>query len=329
MVIAPVIALLAMVLVLVAEALHARRCRVVAALAFGPAEAPRPWVKHVPYLRALAVGVFVWGCTTLLLIKPIAGGERDFPEEKLRHVIFVLDVSPSMEGIADAGEDKGAGGGRISRASRAKAIAADLINRMAHDQLHFSLLAFYTEARPVVVDCPDPSLVLEMMDRPLSNAFEPGATDMIRGVALACDVARDWRTGSATMVLISDGDTVEETAIPVLPEAIGRVVVVGVGDPRQPTEIHEHLSRQDRGELTKLSRRLGGSYHDGNLTWVSDQLLGDLTKPQPLGRVLVWTRRELAILAVVIGAAVLAAIPLALEFFGESANYIKGREKIA
>jgi hypothetical protein len=168
-----------------------------------------------------------------------------------------------------------------------------------------------------------------MMDRPLSNAFKSGATDIIKGVALASEVASDWSLDSATLVIISDGDVVGETPMPALPESIGRVVVVGVGDPQQATEINEHLSRQDRGELIKISRRLGGQYHDGNLVELPDHLLGDLTMPRPGHRVVVWTSREMAILAVVVGTAVLTLLPLALEFFGESSHYIKAREKIA
>jgi hypothetical protein len=113
----------------------------------------------------------------------------------------------------------------------------------------------------------------------------------------------------------------------VLPDAINRVVVVGVGDPQKATEINEHLSRQDRDELDKLSRRLGGQYHDGNLIALPSHLLGDLATPHPVSRVVVWKQREMAILAVVSAAVILALIPVAFEFFGESSNYIQVGDK--
>lgn len=328
MVIPTVTALVAMTLVLGADYLHSRRCRLVASLAFGPKGTAREWTRAVPFLRALAVAMLAWGYTALLFTRPLEGSERKLPEDAVRHVIFALDVSPSMDGVADSGRQHGDLGSRLLRSARAKELAGNMINLMAHDQISFTLLAFYNEARPVMVDCPDPALILEMMDRPLANAFKPGETNIIEGVSLACEVAAAWPPGSTTLVILSDGDVTDDTGMPKPPESIGRILLVGVGDPQNATDINGHMSRQTRNELIKTAHRLGGSYHDGNLIDLPIHYLGDLTSPRSIPRVVIWTSREVAILMVVAGSLLLSLLPVALEYFGESSNYIKAREKL-
>ena len=62
-----------MVLCAAAEFLHARRCRRMAYLAFGPAAGPRAWVAAVPVLRVAAVGAICWGLIVLMwVLIPVA-----------------------------------------------------------------------------------------------------------------------------------------------------------------------------------------------------------------------------------------------------------------
>ena len=63
-------ALLALIVAGSAEALHGRRVRRLAILAFGPEGKPAAWAEAAPYLRTLAIAALAWGLATLLLLEP-------------------------------------------------------------------------------------------------------------------------------------------------------------------------------------------------------------------------------------------------------------------
>ena len=93
------------VLVLTAEAWHVVRIRRMLHLAFGPSRRPARWVRTVPLLRAGAAVALAWGACTLLLIEPMKHSSSDAMlkrNQDYRHVLLVLDVSPSMR-LIDAG----------------------------------------------------------------------------------------------------------------------------------------------------------------------------------------------------------------------------------
>ena len=85
--------LVVMLLAALAEWLHARRCRRVARLAFGPGGKAREWTRVVPALRVAAVGALTWGFITLLLVGPRAARSDLIPEGGYRHLVLALDVS--------------------------------------------------------------------------------------------------------------------------------------------------------------------------------------------------------------------------------------------
>src|SRR5687768_11403675 len=79
------------------EWLHARRCRRVGRLAFGPAGCPRRWTMIAPMLRVLSIALLTWGLVQLYLLAPRAVRPKSLPEGGYRHLIVALDVSPSMQ----------------------------------------------------------------------------------------------------------------------------------------------------------------------------------------------------------------------------------------
>src|SRR5262245_24047310 len=99
-IIAGAVALLAMA----AEHLHARRTRRVARLAFGPSGKPALWARLAPVLRVAGVAALTWGLLTLLNLPPRAHKAGEIPQGEERHLLLVLDVSPSMR-LADSGAD--------------------------------------------------------------------------------------------------------------------------------------------------------------------------------------------------------------------------------
>src|SRR6185312_4303114 len=218
--VAELAALSALIVVALAETLHARRVARLARLAFGPTGRPSPWVRAVPALRVVSVAAVTWGLVTLLLLKPRAHVAESIPDNKKRHVLLVLDVSPSMR-LKDAGTNRDQ-----TRRARATAVMESFFQRVPIEQYLVSVVAVYSGAKPVVVATKDMEVVRNIMaDLPMQYAFLTGKTDLFSGLQEAERVARPWRPRSALLILLSDGDTVPATGMPKLPASIADVLV--------------------------------------------------------------------------------------------------------
>lgn len=298
-------------LVALAELLHARRSGRVARLAFGPGGRPRKWTQIAPWVRVVAAGSIACGLTTLLLIGPRAARSDRVPQGGYRHLVLVLDVSPSMQ-LEDAGP-----AGKDSRARRAGEVLMSLLQRIATDQVRISVVAFYTDAKPVVVDTYDLDVVKNALsDLPLDLAFDVGKTDLLQGIRQAAELARPWQPESTTVVVASDGDTISDSGTPELPRSVHRTLIVGVGDSRSGRFIDGHQSRQDMSTLRQLARRLRGDYFDANERLLPSTLLAALAGSVPLRDTHEKGRREIALAAVGIGSFLLAFLPVALDLAG-------------
>jgi len=302
----------AMVIMGLAEWLHTRRVWRVGRLAFGPGSRPCAWTRVVPWCRVGCVGAMVWGFLTLIQVGPRpVRGEQPVPEGGFRHLVMALDVSPSMR-LQDAGPD-----GSLTRAQRASEVLLSLLRRIATEQVRISIVAFYTGAKPVVVDTFDLEVVNNCLnDLPLDIAFEVGKTDMLGGLREAVALAQGWAPQSTTLVLVSDGDTIPDSGMPKLPRAVRRVVVAGVGDARVGRFIDGHQSRQDAFTLRQLARRLQGDYFDANRNHLPSDLLASLAGALPMRDEREGGRRGLALVCIGGGGFTLAAIPLALAVAG-------------
>lgn len=309
--VAELIALGAVALAGAAEALHLRRCRNLARLAFGPGGRPSPWARVAPVLRVAAVGLLAWGLVTLLLVKPKVYVAESIPDQQKRHLLLVLDVSPSMR-LADAGPDRKQG-----RRRRASDLLKSFFQRVPIEQYLLTIVACYNGAKPVVEDTKDMEVVRNVLeDLPMEYAFLAGKTDLFAGLEEATKIARSWNPRSTLLVLISDGDTVPATGMPKLPASISGVLVVGVGDPRAGSFINGHMSRQDVATLRQIAARLGGAYHDGNEKHLPSELLAQLTAVPRTGPFEQLTRRDYALMAAGLGSATLALLPVLLAAYG-------------
>jgi Ca-activated chloride channel family protein len=304
-------AIAAVVLALAGELLHRRRVRRFAHLLFGPDGRPAGWVGNVPWLRALAHGALAWGLVTLLMVEPRVHQSDEIPDEEWRHLLLVYDVSPSMH-LRDAGPN-----GDQSRAERAKDLVDSLFARVPIGRFKITVIATYNGAKPVVEDTRDVELVRHVLGSiDMRYAFKSGSTRLFDGIAEAARIAKTWRVRSSMLVIVSDGDTVPASGRPDLPPSIGGTLVVGVGDHVSGKFIAGHQSRQDASTLRQVAIRLGGEFHNGNKRQVPSDVLaaasGDARKPL-IERL---TRREYALLAVVLGSALLALLPLLLHHLG-------------
>jgi len=302
----------AALLALLAELLHQRRIRRVRMLAFGPTGRPAQWTHLMPALRAVAAGALAWGLATLLFdvaAKTHKIGERG--ESEWRHLILVLDVSPSMR-LEDAGPEA-----KQSRTHRARDVLQSIFGRVAIGQYKISVVATYTGAMPVVIDTTDSEVVANVLsDLPMHFAFKSGETRLFDGLEEAARIATPWERDSTTLIVASDGDTLPPTGMPKMPPSVNGVLVVGVGDPVKGSFINGRNSRQDASALRQMALRMGGTYHDGNKRQVATAVLEDVTAGAEREALLQLSRREYALLAIALGAALLALLPILLQFFG-------------
>ena len=311
--VAEILAASAFVVAILAEMLHARRIRRVAVLAFGPRGRASIFARVAPLLRAASFAAVVWGLWTLMEIPPKKHVAAEAVEGDERHVVLVLDVSPSMR-LEDAGVD-----GNLSRMKRASELMESFFRRVSIQQFRLSVVAVYNGAKPVVVSTKDVDVVRNILnDLPMHFAFFPGKTDLFAGLREAAKIAKPWNPRSTTLILMSDGDTVPARGMPDLPASISNVVVVGVGDPRNGKFIDGRRSRQDVSMLRQIAVRLGGDYHNGNENHLSTSLLQKLTQVGEKSEFEKLTKREYALIAAGSGAALLALLPWLLHLFGSS-----------
>ncbi|MFO0808478.1 MAG: vWA domain-containing protein [Gemmataceae bacterium] len=307
-----VLATVAAVLVsLVAEVIHARRVARLAPLAFGPNRRPAHWAYAAPFLRATAVGLLVWGLGTLYLLKPKVHKQGVVAEKDIRYLVLVLDVSPSMR-LQDAGPTA-----KQSRAKRAADLMTSFFERVPIEKYKMSVIAVYTDAKPVVVNTTDMEVVRNILsDLPMEFAFKPGPTNLFAGLEEAARIAAPLPPASATLVVVSDGDTIPPTGMPKMPASVSGTLIIGVGDPRAGKYVDGHQSRQDASTLRQLAARMRGTYHDGNEKHLSTELVRSVSGRAGEAFYERLGIRELALAAVALGASILALLPLALHYLG-------------
>ena len=311
-----IIAFAVLVIVGIAEWLHARRVARVARLAFGPSGRASNWTIVVAPSRTIAAALATWGLMFLVTYDPIEI-ERKPAKIASNHLLVLLDVSPSMQL-----KDSGAEAQGISRAKRAGEVVQAVLDRLDMENTRISIVAFYTDALAIVQDTFDKEVIRNALDGlPMYTAFEPGPTDLKKGLVKAFEIARLWPADSATLLIVTDGDVA--TGIPsVIPSSIADTIVVGLGDPVKSSDVNGHASRQDTMGLRQLATRLGGFYHDGNRKHLPSEVVNSLTMiaPRVGGN---WSVRDLALLAVGIGCSTLAFIGPLLTFFGRPRSFAR------
>ncbi len=312
MVILPELITIAVVaLFTLAEFLHARRVTRLARLAFGFGGRARAWTSAAFPLRVTAAGLVAWGLASLYFEEPKVFKTREAQPNQQRHVIIVWDVSPSMK-LDDAGSD-----GKMKRSKRAAELMRSFFQRVPMEMVRLSVVATYTEAKPVVVDTRDVAVVQNILDDlPLSHAFPSGKTNLFSGIEEAARIAAPWERESTTLLVLSDGDTVPPSGMPRLPISIKEVVLAGVGDPRTGKFINGHQSRQEAAALRQVAVRLRGVYHDGNTHQLPTDLLRSLVALPEQSVFQRFTRREYALAALGMGAIIFAILPWSLLAFG-------------
>jgi Ca-activated chloride channel family protein len=300
-----------LLVVLVAELLHARRVARIVHLVFGPGRRPTALARLAPFLRGAGAGLLAWGLVTLCHVEPKIHQTGEIADEEWRHLLLVYDVSPSML-LKDAGMN-----GDQARSARAKELIDSLFERVPIGKFKVSVIATYNGAKAVVEDTKDLEVVRHLLTQvDMRYAFKSGSTKLFDGIAEAARIAKPWRIGSALMVIVSDGDTVPATGMPTLPPSITGTIVIGVGDHLAGKFIAGHQSKQDESTLRQVAIRLGGEFHNGNKRHVPSDVIAAAAADARKPLVEQLTLREYALLAIAVGSALLAATPLLLHLFG-------------
>ena len=302
-------ALLVLLLSALAEALHARRVRVAARLAFGPEGASRGWTIIAPFLRCIALAAFAWGLAVMWQLHQAAKDGKPADTKEPVRLVFVADLSPSMY-LKDAGPE-----GKQTRQERMREEVEAVLMRVGGD-LRYGVIGFYTEAHSVVMDARDPELVRNVFNGlPLQYVMKAGSTDLGTAINAAVKVVDGMPAQTVRLVVFTDGDTIPPQPILPRPKSVKDVLVLGVGNPRKGTFIAGHQSRQDAEVLATVARSLRGSYFDVNEKHLPTAALGDLVQRTPLPKSGL-DLAQWAVLAMALGSAILALLPVALQYAG-------------
>ena len=310
----PLVAAVAVVLLVsLTEWFHVRRMRRAGALAFGPAGRPRGWVNAVPFFRAACLGGMAWALTFLCMASPLTAESSAGDEPAagtVENLILLWDFSPSMT-LLDAGAE-----GEISRKERMQQVMGSMLDRLGR-QVRYSLICFYTRPMPIVERAYDKAVVYNVLnDLPVEKAMQAGKTDLAGAVNASLEMAEDYPDGSTTLVIVTDGDTIEMDEIRPLPKSIKRSLVLGVGDPREGISIDGHMSRQDAVMLGGLARQLRGDYRDVNTRGVSSFDIGHLFQGEDRSGRRQWSLADVGLAVFIVLACLYAFLPVAQELFG-------------
>lgn len=303
-------ALVAAVVAALGESLHSRRIRRLGLLAFGGAGRPRSWTRVVPLMRIASVAMVAWSLVTLVTFDNRTRESR-LGNNIERHLVVLLDVSPSML-LRDAGQSTD-----LTRNARAAELLKSVMDQVPGDHIRFTAVGFYTEARMLVEQCRDRELLIHLTSgTPFHITYKPGKTDILSSVNQAGEMIKELPRKSATLLILSDGDSLPPSGLKPLPSAVSHVIVAGVGDPVRGSQIDGHLSRQDSSNLSQLARRLGGDYFDGNVIDLPREALESLNVQQSLRSKWRVDRRLVALFLLVGASVALCLIPLLLDRFG-------------
>lgn len=309
---AVIIGILCACITALGEWLHRRRLNEIRNLAFGPI-GPRVWTHSAPFIRifsTLLLGFSLWILAHLESKPP----EIDPSQEPSQHLLIALDVSPSMY-LEDSGPER-----NIRRGTRASKVLEAVFQRLDMSRTRVSVVAFYTDAFPVVLESFDINVVNNVLNGlPMEFAFNPGSTQLQKGVEKALDFAKAWPKGSSTLIVVSDGDTVGGSLPARLPLSIADVLVLGVGDPHKGSSVAGRTSRQNIQALQRLAIRLGGIYHNANTKHLPSEVVRNLAMAVPSveDQTLL---RDLCVAGAGLGTSLLSLLPLLLAKFGSRAR---------
>ena len=220
----------------------------------------------------------------LSIVDVLKGSEEIETKQKMNNVVFLLDVSNSMNA-----EDV-----EPNRLTEAKNIIINSLQKFQNDRVGVVVFAGdATSIMPLTTDYTAAETYLSGIE---TEVMKIQGTDFLRGMEVAAEKFKNISKGSRKVVLISDGEDNEGNAEAAIREAKKQgmsVISVGVGT-EEGAPIPDYLfgqlmgykidangqtviSKRQTDALKKIASSTGGTYVDGNnLDEAIKQIVTDL-----------------------------------------------------
>ncbi|AZA86546.1 VWA domain-containing protein [Chryseobacterium shandongense] len=239
------------------------------------------FAKFFPALYLLGTLFLIFSIIDLL-----SGSEEIKTNQKLNNVIFMLDVSNSMNA-----EDIDP-----SRLTEAKNLIIQTMQRMKNDKVGIVMFAGQaTSIMPLTTDYTSAETYVGAIE---TNSMQIQGTDFLNGMKVAVQKFKNVNKDARKIVLLSDGEDNEgndEAAIRLAKKEGIMITSVGIGsDEGAPVPEYAFgqlmgykadmsgqtvISKRQTGALKKMSESTGGTYIDGNnINEAPDQIIDALKK---------------------------------------------------
>ncbi|MDR2238766.1 MAG: VWA domain-containing protein [Chryseobacterium sp.] len=239
------------------------------------------FTKYFPALYLLATLFLIFSIIDLL-----NGSEEIKTNQRLNNVIFMLDVSNSMNA-----EDIDP-----SRLMEAKNLMISTMQKMKSDRV--GIVIFAGEAvsiMPLTTDYGSAETYISAIE---TNSMKIQGTDFLKGMQVAAEKFKNVSKGSRKVVLLSDGEDNEgndNAAIRLANKEGISITTVGIGtDQGAPVPEYVYgqlmgyktdmdgstvISKRQTEALVKMSGSTGGEYIDGNnINEAPDKIMDALSK---------------------------------------------------
>ncbi|MCY0978110.1 VWA domain-containing protein [Chryseobacterium wangxinyae] len=239
------------------------------------------FIKIFPALYFLATLFLIFSIIDLL-----SGSEEVTTNQKFNNVIFMLDVSNSMNA-----EDI-----EPSRLVEAKNLVIQTMQKLKNDKVGMIIFAGQaTSIMPLTTDYNSAETYINGVE---TSSVKIQGTDFLKAMETAVDKFKNVNKGSRKVILLSDGEDNEgndNAAIKLANNEGIMVTSVGIGsDEGAPVPEYEFgqlmgyksdmngqtvISKRQIQALTKIAESTGGSYIDGNnINEAPDKIIEALNK---------------------------------------------------
>ncbi|WP_027377765.1 vWA domain-containing protein [Kaistella palustris] len=220
----------------------------------------------------------------LSIVDLLSGNEEIKTKQKMNNVIFLLDVSNSMNA-----QDV-----EPNRLDEAKNIIINTMAKMKNDKV--GIVVFAGEASSIMPLTTDLTAVETYIGAVETNIVKIQGTDFLAGMKTVVDKFRNIPKGARKVIILSDGEDNESNAKPAMKlarkEGIS-ILSVGIGT-EEGAPIPEYvfgqlmgyktdvngqtvISKREVNALQEMAAETGGSYVDGNnLESATAQIIDDL-----------------------------------------------------
>ena len=237
--------------------------------------------RVLPLLYLLATTFLI-----LSIVDILSGSEEVKSKQKMNNVIFLVDVSNSMNA-----QDV-----EPNRLDEAKNIIINTMSKMRNDKV--GIVVFAGEASSIMPLTTDFTAAEAYIGAVETSIVKIQGTDFLKGLTTVAEKFKNVSKGSRKVVLLSDGEDNEgneKAAIKLAKREGISVVTVGIGSEEgapipeyvfgqlmgYKTDINGEtvISKRQKNSLINIASETGGSYIDGNnLDSSTSQIIDALSK---------------------------------------------------